>query len=378
MKRRNFLKFLTLSTAALLSGQLTNINCMKQQVRRITDMKNWIWLYSYEKFDTDESIFNYLSEIKSFGIHALLPQVYNSKVAHYQSSRLPKTEPMLERIIAQAKRVGLEVHAWIWTMPCNMEDIVQQHPEWYVVNRLDESAADKPAYVNHYKFLCPNQPGVRDFLRGNLEELAAIEGLDGVHFDYIRFPDVILAVNLQPKYGIVQDKEYPQYDYCYCDVCRDSFRRQAGIDPLTLKVPATHEAWVRFRYDSITSLVNDVLIPVVRSKQRHVFAAVFPNWQHVRQEWWKWNLDSVMPMLYHRYYDAGYDWIQSNIRYAVKTLPSSASIYSGLEVKAFDEHELGVAVQKSFEAGADGVSLFSARGMTDEHWRAFAATLKIR
>ena len=341
-------------------------------------MKNWLWMYSFSEFETDESIYTYLTKLKSYGIHSILPQVYNSKQAFYRSVRLPAEKPILERLIEQARRVGIEVHAWIWTMPCNIEDIHQRHPEWFVVNGLGESAVKKPAYVDHYKFLCPNQPGVTDFLKDNLEELAVIEGLDGIHFDYIRFPDVILAVNLQPKYGIVQNKEYPQYDYCYCSACRDRFKALYGIDPLTLEDPSSNEAWNRFRFDSITSLVNDVLIPVVKAHGLHASAAVFPNWQHVRQEWWKWKLDSVMPMLYHQYYDQGYDWIQTNLEFGRKMLPHDVSIYSGLEVKAFNDEELALAVQKSLEAGADGISLFSGRAMTDAHWKAFARAVTDR
>ena len=38
--------------------------------------------------------------------------------------------------------------------------------------------------------------------------------LTGIRLDYIRQLDVILASGLQPSYGIVQDREYPEYDYC--------------------------------------------------------------------------------------------------------------------------------------------------------------------
>ena len=31
----------------------------------------------------------------------------------------------------------------------------------------------------------------------------------------MRYPDVILGADLQPKYNIIQDKELPEYDYDY-------------------------------------------------------------------------------------------------------------------------------------------------------------------
>ena len=103
-----------------------------------------------------------------------------------------------------------------------MDSVHAEHPEWYNVNRNGDNSWDHPAYVGYYRFLCPSRPGVHEFLQKRVRELSAFD-VDGVHLDYIRYPDVILAESLQPHYDIVQDKEYPQYDYCYCDVCRAGF-----------------------------------------------------------------------------------------------------------------------------------------------------------
>jgi hypothetical protein len=48
-------------------------------------------------------------------------------------------------------------------------------------------------------------------------------------------PDVILPVSLWKNYGIEQKEELPEYDYCYCDVCRELFKAKTGQDPLELK-----------------------------------------------------------------------------------------------------------------------------------------------
>ncbi len=86
--------------------------------------------------------------------------------------------------------------------------MIKEHPDWYNVNAKGESASDKPAYVDYYKFLDPARPEVREFVRDTVRELAAIPGLTGVHLDYIRHPDAILPSGLWSKYGIVQDKVY--------------------------------------------------------------------------------------------------------------------------------------------------------------------------
>ncbi|MCK4991270.1 MAG: hypothetical protein KAS29_12315, partial [Bacteroidales bacterium] len=112
-----------------------------------------------------------------------------------------------------AKKAGLEFHAWIPTM------VQGENPELpaelHAVNGLGESAYDKPAYVDYYTFLCPSREEVSHFLASLYGSIADLPEVDGIHLDYIRYPDVILAEGLWDKYGLVMDREYPQFDYCY-------------------------------------------------------------------------------------------------------------------------------------------------------------------
>ena len=77
-----------------------------------------------------------------------------------------------------AKKVGLEYHAWVPTM-------VQggKPKSWYTVNRLGESAYDKPAYVPYYTTLDPRNEEVRKFLKEKFEEIASIPDVDYVQLD---------------------------------------------------------------------------------------------------------------------------------------------------------------------------------------------------
>ena len=80
-------------------------------------------------------------------------------------------------------------------------------------NRNGQSLADTTAYVDYYKFMCPALPEVREFIKKKIEAYCEVEGLNGIAIDYNRFVDVILPTTLWPKYGIVQDQEYPQWDF---------------------------------------------------------------------------------------------------------------------------------------------------------------------
>nr|MBX2843129.1 family 10 glycosylhydrolase [Flammeovirgaceae bacterium] len=268
------------------------------------------------------------------------------------------------------------MHGWMWTMPCTNQKIVKEHPDWYAVNGLGESAATKPAYVGYYKFLCPCHPEAQEFIRENVENLAQVEGLDGVHLDYVRLPDVILAEALQPKYNIVQDREFPQYDYSYSEHCRKAFKEQTGIDPLTdLKDPSANVEWRQFRQDSVSNLVNQKLAPEARKQNKMVTAAVFPNWPAVRQEWKTWDLDAFLPMLYHNFYNENLNWIGEKTKEEVNFVNNNQPVYSGLFVPSLTPKELKKAYQISIKSGGSGMALFDLNSLKDEHWEVLTKLL---
>ena len=337
--------------------------------------RNWLWMTPRDA-PTDDHAKRLFEKAKAAGVDAVVPEVYNGDHAYFEHPHpLVHTRAnFLERIIPLAHEAGVEVHAWMWTVPCNNREIMQNHSDWYAVNGQGDPAHSNPAYVRYYKFLCPRRPEVREFIEGNVQALARIGDLDGVHLDYVRLPDVILARGLWKRYGIVQDREYPQYDYCYCEHCRNEFRQKTGIDPLAdLEDPAASDEWRQFRYDSVSRLVDERLAPAARDAGKLVTAAVFPNWWNVRQEWHTWNLDAFLPMLYHTFYEEDIAWIGDQTRAALERFEKPKPIYAGLFVSSLPPDALAEAIASSKTGGASGVALFSAGSMKDAHWELLRA-----
>lgn len=338
---------------------------------------NWLWMRPNPSRSDDEWS-RLFERLKSVGVDAVLPEVYNGNTAFFNHPNpLVETRAeVLERMIPLAHQAGVEVHAWMWTVPCNNLKIVQDRGDWYAVNGKGEPANTSPAYVDYYKFLCPRRPEVREFIEGNVSALGAISELDGVHLDYVRLPDVILAKGLWAKYDIVQDREYPEYDYCYCDYCRSEFKDQTGIDPLKdLDDPSASDQWRQFRYDSVSGMVKDRLAPKARELGKVISAAVFPNWQYVRQAWHTWGLDAYLPMLYHSFYQADVAWIGKQVQQARMRLESKSAIYAGLFLPSLDAKELAEAIKVAAQAGASGVSLFDEGALKPNHWDVLSQSL---
>jgi uncharacterized lipoprotein YddW (UPF0748 family) len=271
-------------------------------------------------------------------------------------------------IAAAAHREGIEFHRWIFTMYRSRDRFAKrEHPEWFSVSRTGDSSLTKPPYVPSYNWLCPTREPVREYLRGIVDGIARRPEVDGVHLDYIRFIDVILPRGLWSRYNLVQDREMPQFDFCYCTVCREKFRTQTGINVRELKDPAANVAWREFRWNAITELVT-ILGRAARAHGKQITAAVFATprlaRQLVRQAWDTWPVDAVFPMLYHHFYLEDVEWIGRAAREGVAALPRTVPLYAGLFLPRLEPAQLSRAIDLARDAGARGVALFSLNSLT--------------
>ncbi len=366
MNKRAFLKNAAIAASgALLAPQFFSCSALKAFHSK---SKNWVWAHPHINWSSDEWK-KKLSLVKDAGIDAILVEVYNGTNTFYEGGQLPMKANVIETLIPLCQSIGIELHAWMWTMPCNAPDIVSKHPDWYAYNGLGQPAHTHPAYVPYYKFLCPCHPEVKEFIKGNVTSLAKIPEIAGVHLDYVRLPDVIIAKGFWAKYNIVQDKEYPEYDYSYSPECRRQYKDKYGIDPLVdIKEPATHKEWVQFRRDSVTHLVNDILVPEAKKYNKQITAAVFPNWENVRQEWHRWDLDGFLPMLYHNFYNRDLDFIQEHTIKANQRLENKKPVYSGLFIPSIKAEHITDAIDQAKKGNSAGVSLFDLASITDAHW----------
>ncbi len=330
----------------------------------------------------DKQITSEFEELADRGITGLM----------YNGGQSPETYQRVGRI---AKLAGLEFHAWIPTMVQGKNPDLP--PELYAVNGLGESAFDKPAYVDYYKFLCPSREENFNFLAGLYGRIADLPEVDGIHLDYIRFPDVILAEGLWDKYGLVMDREFPQFDYCYCDSCVNGFQEQSGMDIRSEEDPSQVEAWKQYRYDLITHIVNR-LADTVHERDKIISAAVFPGPHSiarkiVRQEWDKWNLDAFYPMNYNDFYLKDTRWIGEVCKEGVSAINNRVPLYSGLFICPKPEQksdepdpeghglvpgELQDAIRESLDNGAAGICLFTPGRMTEEHWEALEEVVFVK
>jgi uncharacterized lipoprotein YddW (UPF0748 family) len=348
MRRREFLE--TLGGAAALLGLASGC---RPRIGRTALPENWTWVHGDRERDLAEWRRQF-ARIRQAGIRGVL-------VGGGDTAMLSEA----------AHAEGLAFHRWMWILNRAGDQWAKEHhPEWYTVSRNGESSLDKPPYVDYYQWVCPTRAAVREYLGGVVADVAAAPTVDGVHLDYIRHADVILPVGLWSKYGLVQDREHPEFDFCYCDVCRETFAERTGRDPLEIADPTQDVEWREFRCNSVTGLVR-ALAEAVRAQEKPITAAVFPTpslaRRLVRQAWDRWPLDAFFPMLYHEFYEEEVAWIGDATREGVDALAAGVPLYSGLYLPSLSPEDLGGAVRVARNGGATGVSLFEMEALSDGH-----------
>jgi uncharacterized lipoprotein YddW (UPF0748 family) len=310
-------------------------------------------------------------------------ETWEKRISFYDSLGISEilvggSPEVLEKIIPIANQKNIKVHGWMWTMNRPGDTIAKKHPEWYAVNRNGQNSLEYRAYVNYYQWLSPFHPEARKHIIKNAKKMMQVKRLASVHLDYVRYPDVILGADLQPKYNLVQETEMPEYDYDYHPLARAGFKKIFDKDPIDFKHPELSTEWRQYRLNAITSLVNEI-VDIAHSKNQKVTAAVFPfpemSRQMVRQAWNDWNLDTAYPMLYQNFYRENINWIGFATKQGVSDV--NFPIVSGLYAPALrGPKDLEKAINIAKENGAKGISIFTADGLTKEQQAVFVKMKK--
>lgn len=349
-------KYLILLLAAAIA-----VSCNETQKEEpVTYPMFWTWLEDLPDVDMEAS-FKAMHEAGIDGVmlHAVTKEDYL-------------------RDIAIAKKYGITVYAWLWTLNPPRQDrprMLEEHPEWFDVNRNGQSLADFKAYVSSYKFMCPVLPEVRENLVERVKWLCEIDGIEGICLDYCRLVDVVLPISLSYNYKITQDGEvFPQWDFGYHPAMIEDFQKEFGYDPRDQEDPSRDPKWQKFRCDKISECAN-LMAETIRSYGKVVTASPFATPKvasfMVAQDIGDWDLDIVFPMLYTAFYtqEAGYAYegtIENNRDKNPKTV-----LGAGLDTELGDNpEEIFAKMDNAFKAGAQAISLYTIAGLNTPELRA--------
>jgi uncharacterized lipoprotein YddW (UPF0748 family) len=102
--------------------------------------------------------------------------------------------------IEECHRRGLECHAWFVTYPVGTKKQVAAHGR----NSVVKKHPDLCQFYNGEWYLDPGNPGTRSYILSLINELVRNYDIDGIHLDYIRYPEKAVHFpdnNTYRKYG---------------------------------------------------------------------------------------------------------------------------------------------------------------------------------
>jgi uncharacterized lipoprotein YddW (UPF0748 family) len=240
-----------------------------QKSRMLTGGVRAIWVTRGD-FRTAEDIRQIMEDSQQGGFNTVIFQVRGNGTVFYPSRIEPWAEQFgfqdpgfdpLAAAIREAHRRGLELHAWMNVMPAWRgtsppqcpDQLYHRHPEWFWYDQHGKRQALSTFYVS----LNPCLPEVRDYLVRVFSEVVANYPVDGIHMDYIRFP------NEPPATPARSDIDYP-YDARTLAL----YKEATGLSP-----DADREAWNRWRTGQVTRLVAGIRATMRQARPSAVLSA---------------------------------------------------------------------------------------------------------
>jgi len=259
----------SISVLPLCLGALVVLLTGCQAGTRMHEPVRAIWVTRFD-FKSPGDVAQIMENCQQGGFNTVFFQVRGNGTAFYKSSFEPWADELggqdpgwdpLELACREAHTRNLELHAWVnvvpaWrgtTPPANPEQLYNKHPEWFWYDQHGNRQALSSFYVS----VNPCLPEVRNYLVEVFRDLVTRYDVDGLHMDYIRFP------NEPPAVPRDSDIDYPR-DERTLALYREATGKAPDDDPA---------AWNRWRTDQVTQLVADIHAMLRQSRPEAALSA---------------------------------------------------------------------------------------------------------
>lgn len=301
-----------------------------------------IWVTRWD-FKTPRDIAEIMENAKSAGFNTVLFQVRGNGTVMYPSRLEPWADELggrdpgydpLAVACKEAHRRGLQLHAWANVMPgwrgkeppANRKQLYHARADWFW---RDASGRRQP--LGWYNSLNPCYPEVRRYLSDVMAEIVGNYPVDGLHMDYVRFPNEWNAS--YPKGANVPD--YPRDPRTLA-----LFRKATGATP-----QSNPRAWNQWRADCVTQLVHDIRTKVKRANPRAALtAAVSADPKRAKRAYFqdsgRWIAEGLVDAVFPMNYDADMKGFDGKLR-SWKRMSAGFPVVTGI---MFDKRDSGKVI----------------------------------
>jgi len=201
----------------------------------------------------------------------------------------------LDYIISRSKDSKLEVYAWVTTFIITghkLENLHSEHvyftkPEWVTCD-FSQEEMNNETYMGAY--LDPGIPEVKEYTKNVFLDLVSNYQLDGIHFDYIRYPDS---------------------NYGFAKLAMEAYRKDVKFQDA--------DTWKQWKEDQVTNFMKDLYSNIKRiSPDTQVTAAVISNLEEAErysQNWIKWLQEGYLDQAYLMEYSTSTSTIENHLNF---------------------------------------------------------------
>ena len=301
-------------------------------------------------------------DLKPLGINTVFFQVRGACDALYRSSYEPWSDVLtgylgknpgwdpLQTAIDHGHRQGMEIHAWInifpaWqvsetgqrpptTVPLH---VMLMQPAWLARSADGESMPlEKDQAKHNYAYLSPTHPGAQDHIQKVVEDMVQRYDIDGLHLDYVRFPD-------------------SSYSYDY--MSRSLYLRTLSEDTLS---------YAEWRRRNLTEFVGTLAYTARLVKPKiKVSAAVWQKIESGRTQYFQdgieWMRRGYVDMLVPMIYTTGLDSFEQRLKaYSDSVGPENVVAGMGPYLEGFTDSIFVAELEIARTYGVRGISILNS------------------
>jgi uncharacterized lipoprotein YddW (UPF0748 family) len=315
-------------------------------------------------FRSAEDVSNIFESLRRAGINTVFFQVRGACTVLYRSKLEPWSGVLtgklgedpgwdpLDVAVVEGHRRGMTVHAWVNVFPAwPVSDspkgpretvprhVMLAHPEWLARDRHGEPMPLERAEAGHaYAFLSPTVQGVQVHTKEVIREIVTGYDVDGIHLDYVRFPDST---------------------YSYDEASKSTYRSYVSYAPAGM----TYAIW---RMAQLSELIGGIS-KIVREARPHAILSVtlrrdyMEGKEYFFQDGLEWFLQGYVDLLVPMIYTSNMDIFEKSLReYTLLAGEESVIAGIGAYMEGVDDIKFTGQVQMARSYGLRGFSVFNS------------------
>ena len=330
----------------------------------------WVPIWEITTKDKADSI---LTDLSNNNVNQLLLQVryrgdaaytpnkvsnfYTNNEKQYFAIKDSLFDP-LDYLVSQSKDSKLKIYAWVTTFIITGHKLDNLHPdhvyftkpEW-VTSDFSQEKMDHETYMGAY--LDPGIPEVQEYTRNVILDLVSNYPLDGIHLDYIRYPDS---------------------NYGFAKLAMKAYRNDVKFQDA--------DTWKQWKEDQVTNFMRNLYSDIKKiSPETQVTAAVISNLDEAErfsQNWTKWLQEGYLDQAYLMEYSTSTSTIEKHLNF-LSNYDLDKKIVVGLRCWStaykYPAYKINEKIKLVKKRKYNGFALFSYTGIRES---AYFKDLKIK